>query len=258
MRWVRIIILVWIVIGLAGCSRMIANMHKAPHDIQTREYARQLYQHALQKNPAPETFKGIGNIKIIRDGYVESGRIAWMASGRDKIRFELLTPYGQPWAGFSSDGQYLYILVYADQSFYQKSLSKSDLKQIISVSVQPEEIISLLSGRPPEIDYSFISLIEPKTASGTVLVLQKKWWRGHQKLYFDESDDYIRTVEVYDGSGELKYKADLLLKTEKDHFVPHRLDITDGRGTIVQLVVNRYWPDVDVSPSSFVLAPPGG
>lgn len=254
----RSLILVWLIIGLTGCSRMIASLHKAPYDVQTREHARQLFEFALNKNPAPETFKGIGNIKIMKNNQVESGRIAWMASGSDKLRIELLSPYGQPLAGFSSDGKYVYILVYSDQSFYKKSLSKSNLKQIISISVRPEEIISLLSGRPPVMEFSFISLIESKTASGPVLVLQKKWWGGYQKIYLDETADHIRAVEIFDGSGELKYKADFSYKIENDDRIPDRLDISDGQGTRVQLLVNRHWPEVEISPSAFVLTPPGG
>jgi outer membrane biogenesis lipoprotein LolB len=258
MKFGRKFVLIFMMIGSAGCSSMIANLHKTPYDAQTQKRARQLLEFALHKYPAPETFKGIGNIKIIKEGHVENGRIAWMASGADKLRIELLTPYGQPWASFSSDGQHIYILVHTDQHYYKKVPSDSGLKQIISISVQPEEIISLLSGQPPVIEYSFISLIESKTAPGPVLFLQKKWWGGYQKIYLNETADHIRSVEVYDGSGKLKYKADLLLKTENDNRIPYRLDISDGMGTKVQLVVNRHWAEVDISPSAFVLAPPGG
>jgi len=251
-------ILICMMISLAGCSRMIANMHKAPYDTQTQERARRLLEYALYKYPAPETFKGIGNIKIMKDNQVENGRIAWMASGADKVRIEILTPYGQPWASFSSDGQHVYILVYTDQRYYKKALSESGLKQIISISVQPEEIISLLSGRPPFFEYSFISIIESEIASGPILVLQKKWWGGYQKIYLDETADNVRKVEIYNGSGELKYKADFLHKIENGDRIPYRLEISNGQGTRVQLMVNRYWAEVEISPSAFVITPPGG
>jgi hypothetical protein len=65
---------------------MIASMHRAPYDDQTQERARQLFESALEKNPAPETFKGIGNLRITRDNQVDTGRIAWMAAGNDRIR----------------------------------------------------------------------------------------------------------------------------------------------------------------------------
>jgi hypothetical protein len=252
----RCIILICMVIGLTGCGRMIASTHKAPYDDQTRERARRLFESALEKNPAPETFKGIGNLKINRDNQVETGRIAWMAAGNDKIRIELLTPYGQPWATFSSDGQHIYILSYTDQSFYKRSLSGSGFKEIISISVQPEEIISLLSGRPPEVKYSFISILDSGTAPGPVLVVQERWWTGHQIIYLNETADYFRSVEVYDGSGELKYKADFFHRIENGYRVPSRLEISNGQGTGVQLEVNRHWVEVDIFPSVFILTPP--
>jgi outer membrane biogenesis lipoprotein LolB len=252
----RSIILICMIIGLTGCGRMIASMHRAPYDDQTRERARRMFESALEKNPSPETFKGIGNLRITRDNQVDTGRIAWMAEGNDRIRIELLTPYGQPWATFSSDGQHVYILSYTDQQFYKRSLSGSGLKEIISISVQPEEIISLLSGRPPEVQYSFISMLDSGTAPGPVLVLQERWWTGHQIIFLDEAGDYFHSVEVYDGSGELKYKADFFHRIENGSRVPSRLEISNGEGTEVQLAVNRHWTEVDISPSAFILTPP--
>ena len=251
-------ILICLIVSLTGCSRIIANYHDIPYDDKAQRDARQLLEKALQKYPSTETFKGIGNIKIIKDSWVDNGRIAWMVSGPDKARIEILSPYGQPLAAFSSDGKFFYILVYADKSFYKKPLSESNLKQVISIALKPEEIISLLSGRPPIIEHSFISLIEAETAPGPVLVLQKKMWRGFQKLYFDETADHIRRSEIYDGSGVLVYKADIFLKNENDKRILYRLNISDGQGTIVQLTVNRYWAETDISPSAFVLTPGGG
>jgi hypothetical protein len=38
--------------------------------------------------------------------------------------------------------------------------------------------------------------------------------------------------------------------------VPASLSITNGDDLELQIVVNRYWADVDVSPTMFVLNPP--
>jgi outer membrane lipoprotein-sorting protein len=256
MRIGRCFILIGMMIWMTGCSRMIASVHQVPHDHQSRERARQLLEFALEKNPVPETFKGIGNLKITQDNQVDTGRIAWMAEGPDKIRIELLTPYGQPWAGFSSDGQQAYIIGYLDRQFYQGALPRSGLREIISISIQPEEIISLFSGHPPVVEYSFISIRESKTEPGPVLVLQEKWWTGHQKIFLDETAQNFRAVESYDGSGVLKYKADFTHKIQNGDRIPSRLKISNGEGTQVQLEVNRFWADVEIAPSSFVLTPP--
>ncbi|MFO8085248.1 MAG: hypothetical protein R6U27_13120 [Desulfobacterales bacterium] len=257
MKIVRNLLLIWAIIGLTGCGRMIAALYHAPYDVQSRRQAQYLLETVLEKNPAPETFKGIGNIAIVRDNQVEKGRIAWMASGSDKLRIELLSPYGQPGVSFSSDGKHVYIVVHSDKLFYKKELSESSLKQFLSISVRPEEIIALFLGRPPKLEYSFISMIGSEKASEPVLVLQEKWWKGHQKIYPDKKADYIRAIEVYKGSGELKYRAEFSMITTVDEIrVPYRLEISNGEGTAVELLVSRFWPHAEILRSSFVLIPP--
>lgn len=252
-----VMLLLFSFLGLAGCGRMIAAIHKVPYDDQIRMEAQELFNSLLEKNQCPETFKGIGNFSITNDHGVEKGRIAWMASGPDKFRIELLTPYGQPGAGFSTDGQYFYAVFYADKKFIKRTLSESSLKPFISISLRPEEIISFFCGRPPAIDYSFISMITPPDTSEPILVLQKRWWKGYQKIYPDISREHIRSFETYDGSGKLQYKADFSTFTQVNgNRIPYRMEISDGMGIILELVVNRYWPEVEIASGSFVLSPP--
>lgn len=258
MKLILSLISMWVIIGLTGCGRMIATMHQVPHDPQTSYQAQRLLDEVFEKNPVPDTFKGIGNFRIAQKHQVEKGRMAWMVSGSNKLRIEILTPYGQPGVGFSTDGHHAYAAVYSEMRFYKRAISGLMLKELISISVKPEEIISLFRGRPPQIEYSFISMVESETVSGPMLVLQEKWWKGHQKIYLDKNADHIRAVEVYDGSGELKYRADFSKFTGVDGVrMPYLLEISNSEGTTVALRVNRYWPHEKIDPSSFVIKPPG-
>ncbi len=252
------LILIWVIIGLTGCGRMIATMHQVPYDPQISYQAQQLLHEVFEKNPVPDTFKGIGNFRIAQNHQVEKGRMAWMASGSDKLRIEILTPYGQPGVGFSTDGQYAYAAVYSEMRFYKRTISGLMLKEFISISVKPEEIISLFRGRPPQVEYSFISMVEPEKVSGPMIVIQEKWWKGHQKIYLDKNADHIRAIEVYDGSGDMKYRADFSRFTTVNGVrLPYLLEISNAEGTTVELLVNRYWPHEKIDPSSFVIKPPG-
>jgi hypothetical protein len=46
------------------------------------------------------------------------------------------------------------------------------------------------------------------------------------------------------------------MQTIAGYPVPALLSISNGDGMDLQIVVNRYWADVDVSSSMFVLNPP--
>jgi outer membrane lipoprotein-sorting protein len=257
MRPIPFLVLLACLLSTGGCARMIAANLNAPYDAAIREDARYLLESALSNNPAPATFKGIGNIKLTRDSTTQSSRIAWAASVPDNVRIELLTPYGQPAASVSSDGRFVYAILHQDKSFHKRKVGESSFEQILTIPVGPKEVVSILGGRPPVIEYSFVSKIESETAPGPVIVVQESWWGDYEKIYLSDDGRRILGVEVFNGAGELKYRVDFdgFVKDGR-YSVPSGLVITDGEGAEARLVVSRFWADADVSPTAFVLEPP--
>ena len=95
------------------------------------------------------------------------------------------------------------------------------------------------------------------SGKGYVLVLKRRWWGVTEKIFLDETKSRVRQTEFYNRSGSLVYLARFdEMQTINGYRVPALLSITNGEGIDLQLVVNRYWADVDVSPSMFVLNPP--
>jgi len=63
---------------------------------------------------------------------------------------------------------------------------------------------------------------------------------------------------VYDDSGNLVFQANFFEMQLVDGYkVPSRLVITRETQAMVQLVVEKYWADIPVTPSMFVLESPG-
>jgi hypothetical protein len=63
---------------------------------------------------------------------------------------------------------------------------------------------------------------------------------------------------VYDASGRLVFQAHFLEMQLVDGYkVPSRLAVTGEGQAVVQLVVEKYWADIPVTPSMFVLESPG-
>lgn len=257
MRLVLFSLLLFSLFSTAGCARMMAADLDAPYDEAIREEAREMLETVIANNPLPSTFKGIGDIKLTRDSITQSSRMAWAASVPDEIRIELLTPYGQPSVSLSSDGRYVYVVLHQDKSFYKKNVSETSFERILSIPIGPEEIVSILGGRPPIIEYSFVSKIESEIASGPVIVARESWWGDYQKIYFSEDGRQILGAETFNGAGELKYKVFFagFRKVEK-FYAPSRVVISSAEGAEALLNVSRFWAGADVSPSAFVLEPP--
>jgi len=81
----------------------------------------------------------------------------------------------------------------------------------------------------------------------------------HQKIFINEQKSEVQQVEVYDASGRMLFQANFLeMQQVGGYRVPGRLVVSNHETNAqVQLVVEKYWADVPVSPSMFVLEPPG-
>jgi len=77
------------------------------------------------------------------------------------------------------------------------------------------------------------------------------------EIYFNKNKSRVRKVEVFDSSGALAYRVEFCgIQTIKGYQVPDCLVFSDAEGRGFQLDIDRYWADVEVSPSAFVLTPP--
>ncbi len=208
------------------------------------------------KNRNLKTFKGIGKITFWKEDKksITSG-IAWVGSDPDMIRIAILNISGQPLLSLANDGQWFYFLSHTDNSFYKKRSSYSSLKKAIQIPVKPVEIVSLLSGRIPLYEYHTADIIRNKK-QGYVIVLKKRSGNVIQKIYLNEDKKDVKKIELFDANEELLYFAviDSLQKINKYH-VPLNLSVSSDNGNGFTIDVHKYWIDVSVNASMFVLAP---
>ena len=242
-----------------GCARMIGAHHDVPWDAQSREDARNLLDSVLAANPAPKTFKGIGNARLIANDVVQSARLAWAASSPDMVRMEILTPYGQPAVSFSTDGRNAYAIVHREKKFYKSKALRSSLERILGISIEPAHLVSVMAGQAPVLDYSFISMAAPETGAGPVILLQEKWWGDYEKIHLAPDSERIRAAEIFDSDGKLKYRVVFgPPKKAGKYSAPSRLTVSNAEGEQASLEVSRFWADVQIPASTFVLKSPGG
>ena len=166
---------------------------------------------------------------------------------------------GYPAVKLATDGHWLYYLEVQGQEirFRKIATSDPDLKRLISIPISISDVIALLSGRIPLPEFDSVKLIQDISNQQIALVLSDSWWGIQQKIFYDASLSRIQRIEVYHRSGSLRYRAEVESTRQIDGFeVPQRLRLSNDDGIDFLLDIHRYWVNVEVPPSVFVLTPP--
>ncbi len=243
---------------LAGC----ASLSQQPEDAfeaESRAGAEAVIAVLKSQNRELLHYKGIGKIKIRQNQItVIDERVAWVASETAKLNLAILVS-GHPAIKIASDGQWFYYYeARKGRPLYQKiPASDSNLKRVTTMPIKTSDIIDLLAGRVPLREHHSARLESSETGQGYVLVLKRRWWGVAERVFLDESKTRVHQIDFYNRSGTLVYRARFdAMQTIGGYRVPASLNLTNGDDLDIQLVVNRYWADVAVSPSMFMLEPP--
>ena len=226
-----------------------ANLAEAKHLLQTLE----------NTNSSLRNFKGIGKIKVWNNARIQfDERVAWLGSDPLKIRIEVLIS-GFPAVKLASDGQWFYFLEMQGNKHVFKKIraSNANLKRLIAIPIHSNDVITFLTGRVPEREHHSAYIKPNPSGSGYVIILKRQWWGIVEKIYLDNTKSRVRQIELFSRSGSLVYRVGLEdIREIQGYRVPFRLRISSDEGADCQLDIDRYWADVNVSPSVFVLTPP--
>lgn len=254
--------IIGVLLLIAGCSSLGTSVSPRPEDSlesAARAEAQLVILNLSEQNRRLKNFKGIGKIRVRQNQTTRiDERIAWIASESTKINIVVLVS-GHPAIKMASDGKWFYYYEAREEKPIYKKVPASDsnLKKLTSIPIKTSDIIDLLAGRVPLREHHAALLERPDSGEGYVLVLKRRWWGVTEKIFLDETRSRVQYAEFYNRSGSLIYLARFdKMQTIGGYQVPAALRITNGNGIDLQLWVNRYWTDVDISASMFVLNPP--
>jgi hypothetical protein len=255
----RSILLIYVfAVYLVGCSSL-SRKTSEPEELAAMAEARTVLLALGSQNDKLTNFKGIGKIKVWQNGEKRiDERIAWIGSETAKISIVVLIS-GHPAVKMASDGKWFYYYeARQGEPIYKKTVATdATLQRIVSVPIKPSDIITLLAGRTPLREHHSVVLHRQDSGPGYVLVLKKRWYGIVEKIHLDEDKTQVRQIEFFNRSGSLIYRARFdEMQAVKKYQVPLRLSISSDEGMGFQLEVQKYWADVPVSPSMFVLDPP--
>lgn len=264
MRRVRAILLaVLAAVLLGGCSSLTGVMDsrpEIPEDPVAAAEALSVIAKLQQANGALKTFKGVGRLTVRHEGKVQvDERMAWVGAPPLKLSVVLFAA-SFPALRMAGDGEWLY---YQDGQepgapVKQVRASDPDFKRILSIPIQASDIIALMCGRMPLREHDRATIQPLASGQGYVLLLMDGR-SVRQKIFFDETKSETRQTEIYDSWGRLVFQANFLeMQVVSGYRVPSRLVVSRGKEAMVQVLVEKYWADVPVTPEMFVLAAPPG
>jgi hypothetical protein len=211
------------------------------------------------QNSTLKNFKGIGKIKVWNNSKVQiDERIAWVGAKPRKISIAILVS-GFPAVKMATDGQWFYYLeMQGDKPIFKKiKASNTSLERLIAIPIYTNDIITLLAGRVPLPEYHSAYIQPDPKVAGTILILKRRWWGIVEKIYFDDTESRVRQIEVFNRSGTLIYRVFFNnIQKIKGYRVPFQFRISNNDGVACELNIDRYWTDISLSPSVFVLNRP--
>lgn len=266
---------------ISACTSLSHRISEESKEVRSPSEAKAIISILKNKNRTLNTIKGVGKIIYLENEKKEmTTRVAWVASTPDKIRIALSSVSGHPIVSVASDGRWFYFVSYASGDFYKKPATNVNMKRFFSISIKSEDIVNILFGRIPMVEYNSTVLMEYRPIQSRsdsvikstensslhndikgntisyVLLLKNKWRNIREKIYLNDKKDAYK-IEMFDFFGDLVYRIELIKIQEVESYqVPYRIRVSNDLGAGFQIDVDRYWVDAAVSPSVFTLTPP--
>jgi len=150
------------------------------------------------------TLKGIAHVNLKVDKKRNSFNIAFVLKAPNLLRFEILTPFGQPLSFITSNGQNIYQTDLKYNRITVTSVSKSVSEKVLGIPLLPPELIEIMAGN------IFINKDDQKV------------------VQFDKDNNlYIMTISQDSDSLIKKYWIDYL------RFLPLKIEVSDQNENIL-------------------------
>ncbi len=252
MKIINRIGIIFLTIFFSGCS---LNQHSYTRYSKTDE-AYSILRKIESINSDIRTSKGSGWITIADRKGQKKFRMAWASSFPDKIRLTLLSA-GHPVETILADGNTVTFISHTGKHSIKKIKSSNpSLKDIVSIPVTIQDILSIFAGKVPigKFDTAQIAQITySPTLSDTMLILNRRW-NGYFQHIVLNADNQVSSFSLLNENRKLIHS----LFNEKykvfDSFsIPIKVKIRDRESREITLEMTNYQPNVAIKPDIFIL-----
>lgn len=221
---------------------------------ETSPAARAAVDRLLILNQGLLDFKGIGQMKLIHSGRIQSARMAWAGTFPDKLRMDILATPGVPLATLTSDGRWIYLRLDQEKRFYKRKNGTAVFQKMVDIPINVLEINQILGGKIPISPHQSAALIE--CGAGYTLEFRDGTGRICQRIFVDSQKNRPVGFELVKPNGMISYRAEFVEMMNSENFsVPKYLVLSNPKGERFELKVDRYWVNKPLPSSRYVLQP---
>jgi len=150
---------------------------------------------------APPVLKAIAKIKVESPDENFSVKELIVAQKPNRLRLETLSPLGQPGFYAATDGQELFLFAPSENTYYHGNATPRNLGLIIPLHLGVKEMVSVIMGCVPLIDYSEDHLGCTGNEDGYLMRLEGRDESTTQVLTLSRDGLRVVASEIYDSEG---------------------------------------------------------
>lgn len=239
--------LVW----MAGCA--VRPPATLPPPLPSPD-ARAVLEKVQGINQGLKTLKGVGRLEIQSPDHRRAARAAWAGSlEAAKFRLDIIGA-GLPVASLAGDGRRVY-LRRPDGGVQIRLAANPRLDDLLGLPVTVADLLHAMAGRLPEVSYRRFSVHPVPGADGVQVVFYDRLGAPRLQAALQGPEERLQRLVFYRSDGGLHYRVDYgAYRSAGGYRLPHRIAVGDGQRTC-RIEVERWWPDVALGESVFVLTP---
>jgi outer membrane lipoprotein-sorting protein len=240
-----------LVLLLTGCARR--TISDFPLDMAGERLADML----RQTNNGLLQFKSMGRISILRPKQPkQSFRAAIAGQLPDRLRIDLIAPYGGSAGTISSDGRYLYLVMHASGEYHKKCIGNGSLRRVIHMDITVAELLEFMMGRVPMVQNVRAQLFPGDSGEPARLTLIDRKGDPKQRITLNASMQHPITAQWLDRNLEPIFDVTLSGSLKNRGFtLPEQIRLASEHGEVVTVLLERYEANADINNSLFTLRP---
>jgi hypothetical protein len=218
--------------------------------------ARLLAGTLLSLNQEITSSKGIGWAALITDTRTDKFKIAWAASGPNRLRITLLVS-GHPVETVVATGEHVTFISHTGEHTPHTTVSGDpDLEKYLHVPLKLSDLIAILLGHIPIKKFDH-ARFEPGESNSASIILTRNWKSSFQQLHMD-SVGKVQQLVFFDRDNTPLYDITYLdYQTHGQSRIPATLLIKDSAGRRIHLTFTRFIPNPPIKESVFRLTESG-
>jgi hypothetical protein len=235
----------------SACARF------SPPDIPRDIVAEQVVAGLRSSNTGLTRFTCVGRITMSGlNQPAQSFRAAIAGQLSDRLRIDMLAPFGGSAGTVSSDGKHLFLVMHPSREYYKKRFGNGSLERMIKIDVTVGDLLQLLVGRLPIDDELSARLIDDANNAHRHLVLVDRRGLIRQRVTFNDAMHPVASA-WFDDRQNLIYSLMVKGTQNIDGFVlPKRIELSGASGERVSVDLDRYEANTRFDQKLFVPALP--